>query len=157
MIVSFIGHKNFENVPNIKPKLVSALDLLITEYLCDTFAFGSNSKFNDFCWQVVEEMKKTYPHIKTVNYCCGRERCVLAKDKIPGEIYYDSFVRPIRTIGAGKNIYVERNKAMIDDSEYVIFYFNKDYLPENRNSGTKIAYNYAKNKGKHVINLFFKI
>lgn len=62
--------------------------------------------------------------------------------------------------------YVERNQAMIDDSNYCIFYYNERYLPQLKKyaktylgyyqpkSGTKIAYNYAKQKKKKVKNVF---
>ena len=56
---------------------------------------------------------------------------------------------------SGKAQYVERNQAMIDDSDFCIFYYNKNYHPQTKtNSGTKIAYDYALRKNKKVINLF---
>ncbi len=56
---------------------------------------------------------------------------------------------------AGKASYVERNQAMIDDSDFCAFYYNKNYLPSTKtNSGTKIACEYAIRKKKNVINLF---
>lgn len=67
---------------------------------------------------------------------------------------------------AGKSSYIERNIAMIDDSNYCIFYYDKNYQPALRKlskksisnyqpkNGTKIAYNYAKHKKKIILNLF---
>ena len=56
---------------------------------------------------------------------------------------------------------------MIDNSNYCIFYYNENYIPIlkrqaknhalspiGRNSGTKIAYEYAIKKKKLIINLF---
>ena len=56
---------------------------------------------------------------------------------------------------------------MIDNSNFCIFYYNKDYIPPlktksrndifpptKRNSGTKIAYEYALKKKKEIINLY---
>ncbi len=33
---------------------------------------------------------------------------------------------------SNKASYIERNYAMINDSDYCIFYYNKDYLPKKR-------------------------
>ena len=56
---------------------------------------------------------------------------------------------------AGRASYVERNQAMIDDSDFCVFYYDKNYTPLTQtNSGTKIAYLYAIKKKKIVINLF---
>ena len=61
---------------------------------------------------------------------------------------------------AGKASYVERNQAMIDDSNYCIFYYNPNYQPPRRkyskrsvgdyqpNSGTKIAFDYANQRNR---------
>lgn len=55
---------------------------------------------------------------------------------------------------------------MINDSDYCIFYCDNSYLPEMRkysknisfyrqaNSGTKLAYEYAKRKNKTIFNIF---
>ena len=56
---------------------------------------------------------------------------------------------------AGRASYVERNQAMINDSDFCVFFYNKNYVPTTKtNSGTKIAYEYAIKKKKNVINLF---
>ncbi len=56
---------------------------------------------------------------------------------------------------AGRASYVERNQAMINDSDFCIFYYNKNYIPKTKTkSGTKIAYEYALRKKKNIINLF---
>lgn len=56
---------------------------------------------------------------------------------------------------ARKASYIERNYAMINDSDFCVFYYNEKYVPLTKtNSGTKIAYDYAISKHKKVINLF---
>ena len=53
---------------------------------------------------------------------------------------------------------------MIDRSDYCVFYYNPNYLPNMRKvskqslyyqpkSGTKLAYDYAVKKGKSIMNL----
>ena len=67
---------------------------------------------------------------------------------------------------SGKASYVERNQAMIDNSDYCIFYYNENYKPKPRKqskrdinyyqpkSGTFLAYKYAQKKKKEIINIF---
>ena len=68
---------------------------------------------------------------------------------------------------SGKASYIERNQAMIDDSDICIFYYDENYIPKqkrisnksivglytSKNSGTAIAYRYATQKAKHIINV----
>ena len=61
---------------------------------------------------------------------------------------------------SGRAQYVERNQAMIDDSDFCIFYYDENYLPKRRKSswrdftdyqpksGTSIAYKYATRERK---------
>lgn len=56
---------------------------------------------------------------------------------------------------------------MINDSDYCIFYYNKNYQPEMRKyskrsvgyyhpkSGTKLAFDYAKKRKKQYLTLYF--
>ena len=69
---------------------------------------------------------------------------------------------------SGKAGYVERNYAMINDSDYCVFYYDEDYLPPKRKrasadisfyqpkSGTDLAYKYAIQKNKVIINILLK-
>ena len=72
-----------------------------------------------------------------------------------------------RLWSAGKASYVERNQDMINASDYCVFYYNENYVPElkrppkhnmllpsRRTSGTKIAYEYALKKKKEIINIY---
>ena len=79
--------------------------------------------------------------------------------------YYEETYFPERCKGAGKISHVVRNQAMIDDSDYCIFYYDENYEPPMRkyskrsigyyqpNSGTALAYAYAKQKKKIIYNL----
>ena len=93
------------------------------------------------------------------------------------KIYSNFFNRPTTLLGveeeveyktkwtSGKAQYVERNQAMIDESDVCIFYYDEKYQPPLRKqsrralndyqpkSGTRVAYEYAKRKKKDVINL----
>jgi hypothetical protein len=66
---------------------------------------------------------------------------------------------------AGKASYIERNQAMINNSDYCIFYYDENYRPKLRKqskrdigyyqpkSGTALAFDYAKRKKKVLINV----
>ena len=70
---------------------------------------------------------------------------------------------------AGKASYVERNQAMINDSDLCVFYYDENYKVDERKyskrsfttyqpkSGTWLAYDYAKQKKKEIINVFSKL
>ena len=70
---------------------------------------------------------------------------------------------------AGKASYVERNHAMINDSDLCVFYYDENYKVDERKyskrsfttyqpkSGTRLAYDYAKQKKKEIINVFNKL
>ena len=68
------------------------------------------------------------------------------------ETYFSSYA-----INAGKYSYIRRNEEMIDKSDYCIFYYNPEYIKKRNvptNSGTEIAYNYAKSLKKEIINIY---
>ena len=79
---------------------------------------------------------------------------------------YEEAVKSEKSRKANKNAYIMRNQEMIDNSDVCIFYYNKDYLPPKRRSqnrylpdyqpksGTAIAYAYATQKKKTIINLY---
>ena len=70
---------------------------------------------------------------------------------------------------AGRASYVERNQAMINDSDICVFYYDENYKPQERKyskhcvftyqpkSGTALAYKYAQQKKKEIINIYSKL
>ena len=130
--------------------------------------FGSKSEFNSLCHAVVSEIKETYPDIQRRAYTCRNETCILENERACWEKIYTSFEKYHISVfcveeeveyktkwTSGKAQYVERNQAMIDDSDFCIFYYNRNYLTQTKTkSGTKIAYEYALRKNKKVINFF---
>ena len=166
----FIGHRNVKKTTELKEKLTKTVCWLITENGVDKFLFGSKSTFDDFCQEVVKELREEYPHI----------RRVYVRMYYPdlGEPYIGYILRdfedtymPERIENAGVARYVERNREMIDGSDYCVFYYDENYKPPRRKyskrsvgdyqpkSGTKVAFDYAnqrKNGGKDltIINLF---
>ena len=66
------------------------------------------------------------------------------------ERYEDTYY-PEKILGAGKAVYVERNCHMINKSQFCIIYYQKEYAPVNRKSGTSLALKYAQKKNKKII------
>lgn len=151
---------------------------LIVNHNVITFLFGSRSDFDFICHLIVTKLKEKYPFIKRIAYTCKNETCVLELEKEKWEKIYSRIEKKeVHLLGveeefehktkytSEKASYIERNMAMIDDSDYCVFYYDENYMPEMRKrskhnmneyqpkSGTKIAYNYAKQKRKNLINI----
>ena len=151
MVACFIGHRKTSINKTFILRLENCITKLITCDNVDTFLFGSRSEFDDICLQTVTEFKKNYPHIKRVYVWSSYPFIDESYDQV---------------IYAGKAAYVERNKYLIDKADVCIFYYNENYQPPltlskkkqknsyQQKSGTKIAYDYAVQKKKAIINLF---
>lgn len=175
----FIGHRKVEDGEKLRKEITMTVIELINLGI-DTFLFGSRSQFDELCHEMVTELKNTaYPEIIRKSYICRSEVGILERERENLERSWSRIQnRPITFWGveevveyknkysAGRANYVERNEAMIDDSDVCVFYYNKDYLPPRRKnskkdysdyqpkSGTAIAYIYAVRKKKPVYNLF---
>ncbi|MBQ8295106.1 MAG: hypothetical protein IJX87_01590 [Clostridia bacterium] len=161
----FIGHRNTKATPELRESLTNAVRRLITEKSVNQFLFGSKSRFDDLCQEVVKELREEYPNIKRVYVRMYYPEL--------GEPYIGYILRdfedtymPERIENAGKASYVERNQEMINASDFCVFYYDEEYKPPLRKqsrrsltsyqpkSGTKLAYEYAKQKKKEIINLY---
>lgn len=165
MQACFIGHRTIEKSEELifllKETVVSLINKGIT-----TFLFGSMSAFDSLAWEIVSQAKEQYPTIKRVYVRSAYRHIEKSYENYLLESYEETYF-PAKLENAGKYSYVERNYEMIDNSTCCVFYYNENYvpaskrpskhamlLPSKRNSGTKIAYNYAIKKKKEVINLY---
>ena len=147
----FIGHRKIEETSKLRGELYEIIERLIKNERVDTFLFGSKSRFNDLCLELVTEIKEKYPHIKRVyvraeypNIDDGYKTYLLKN--------YEDTYYPKKIIGAWKGVYVERNCEMINNSRFCIVYYDEKNAPTTRKSGTKIAIDYAVKQGKQIIN-----
>lgn len=146
----FFGHRTINETEELREKLIQAVEKLITEENVDTFLFGSKSRFDSLCLEIVTEIKEKYPHIKRIYVRAefpvigGEYKTYLLKS-------YEDTYYPERLVGAGRAIYVERNREMIDSSRFCIVYCNGKDVSDARKSGTKIALDYAAKKSKEII------
>ncbi len=175
---SFFGHRKIQETEELKKHLKSVIINLIENEKVQTFLFGSRSDFNALCHAIVTELKEIYPHIQRRAYTCRSETCILEKERAYWEEIYSLFInQPVTLLvveeevehktkwTSGKAQYVERNQAMIDESEFCVFYYDEKYKPPMKKflnksissyqpkSGTRLAYEYATKKQKIIINL----
>ena len=164
-VCCFIGHRKIQKSPDLKEKLLNTIENLITTEDVTKFFFGSKSQFDDYCYEIVSELKEKYPYIKRVYVRSAYQH-------IPGwyedsllEHYEDTYF-PEHMAKAGRASYVERNQEMINKSDFCIFFYDENYLPPRRRnsrrdlfdyqpkSGTGVAYDYAVKKKVKIINVF---
>lgn len=174
----FIGHRKIEVSNLLEEKLKRVLIYLIEKQGVTNFLFGSKSQFNDFCHVVVTKLQQKYFYIKKIAYTCKSESVILSSEKEKWEQIYSKFFKKQINLfcyeqeamyktkyKSNKASYIERNFAMIDDSDFCVFYYDEKYFPpqkdsnkksyinSNKKSGTKIAYQYAKRKNKRIIRI----
>lgn len=149
----FVGHRTINETEELKNEVCEIIENLILFQKVDTFLFGSKSKFNDLCFDVVSKMKEKYPHIKRIYV---RAEYPYINDEYKNYILknYEDTYYPEKIMGAGKAVYVERNCEMIKNSRFCVVYYNESNLPINRKSGTQIALDYARKNGSKIIGLF---
>ena len=168
---SFFGHRKIVETEDLIQRVRNVIVNLIENYNVRVFLFGSRSDFDSLCHSIVTELKEKYPKIERRAYTCRSETCTLEKERAYWEGVYSHFEkRPVTLLGveqevehktkytSGKAQYVERNQAMIDDSDFCVFYYNPQYQPPRRKysrhsigdyqpkSGTQLAFDYASQK-----------
>ncbi len=151
MLCSIFGHRKIETDINLQ-ELKNVLKNLISERNVDTFYFGGFSEFDDLCHSVISQLKNESPHIKRV-FCLSDERHLRITKRpkwLKDEDYEDFIYLPLSFDWWYQRIYY-RNCAMIDDSDFVLF-----YVTEKENSGAYKAFKYAKSKKKNIINIYEK-
>lgn len=150
-ICSFFGHRELVVTKELTVATAAAIQRAVDDG-CRVFYFGGYGQFDELCYQIVTALKKGNPalQIKRI-YCVSQEKYLYKKVRYFNREDYDEVVfLPPAFSGWYKSIYY-RNCAMIDNSDYVVFYV------ENReNSGAYKTYRYAqrKKKNKQIINVF---
>lgn len=147
----FFGHRTINETEELKEKLCDMIENLIVNEKVDTFLFGSKSRFDSLCLELVTKLKEKHPHIKRVY--------VRTEYPVIDESYrayllesYEETYYPKKLVGAGRAVYVERNYEMIDRSRFCVVYYDKTHTPVKRKSGTKFAYDYAVKRGRAIVN-----
>lgn len=175
---SFFGHRTIKVNEELKQKIREIVKDLIERENVKIFLFGSRREFDNLCHSIVTQLMEIYPNIKRVSYTCCSETCIIENEREKNqeifsrlsnrEIHFQGFEEEVKhktTYLAGRASYIERNKAMINDSDYWIFYYDENHKTDLKkiskccfgcyqsNSGTAIAYKYAKQKKKICLTL----
>ena len=148
----FFGHRTINETDELKSKLNEVIEKLITDENVDTFLFGSKSRFNSWCLELVTKIKEKYPYIKRIYVRAEYPYISEHYKNYLLESYEDTYY-PEKIIHSVKSVYIKRNYEMINNSQFCIVYFYEQNAPTNRKSGTKIALDYAIKKRKHIIKL----
>ncbi len=146
----FFGHRTINETEELKVELHKTIEDLIVNENVNTFLFGSKSRFNDLCLEIVSRIKEKYPHIKRIYV---RAEFPVISDNYKDyllESYEDTYY-PKKIIDSGRAAYVERNFEMINQSRFCVVYYDESYTPSKRKSGTKIALDYATKHQKEII------
>lgn len=148
----FVGHRSTYETEELKTKLYDIVEKLITVEKVNTFLFGSKSRFDSICLEVVTKAKEIYPYIKRVYV---RAEFPIISDAYKSYLLenYDDTYYPDKIVGSGRAAYVERNFEMIDQSRFCVIYYDETIAPTERKSGTKIALEYAVNHKKEIIRI----
>lgn len=149
-VCCFIGHRTINENEELIKNLYSIIENLILKEKVDTFLFGSKSSFNSLCYEQVTEIKKKYPYIKRVYVRAEYPQINEDYKNYLLQNYEDTYY-PKKLLGAGRAVYVSRNRDMIEKSRFCIVYCQEECLRKNRKSGTKLALNYAIKKDKKII------
>ena len=62
----FFGHREIDETDKLTKRITQAVEFLIREKGVTYVYFGSKSKFNDLCFEVVTDLKEKYPDIKRI-------------------------------------------------------------------------------------------
>ncbi len=146
----FFGHRTIDETQDLKRSLTAAIEHLITAEGVDTFLFGSKSRFDSLCLEIVTSFKEKYPHLKRVYVRAEYPEITEAYKAYLLRSYEDTYY-PEKLRNAGRAAYVERNRELIDGSRFCIVYYSETHSPATRKSGTKLALDYAVKKGSRIL------
>lgn len=145
MICSFFGHRKVELNKTIELQLKNIIIKLIHDGY-KLFYFGGYGQFDKFCYNIVKSLQNEYSFIKKVfvrPYYAELQTDIIdfyLKD-------YEECIYLQTSNNFGKLKIIYRNFAIIDKSNFIIFFVNK------KSGGANQAYKYAKRKNKMSINL----
>ena len=142
-ICSFFGHSEIQISHDLQEKTFLEIQHAI-QCGCRIFLFGGFGMFDALCYKIVSALQKDNPSLALKRvFCVPQERYLRKKAPFFQKEDYDETVYLSPAFGGWyKSIYF-RNCAMIDKSDYVIFYAEK-----RENSGAYKAYAYASKKRK---------
>lgn len=144
-VCCFFGHRSvYDKDGSLFESLVGETERLIEKGF-NEFIFGGYGDFDSLAYKAVNVLKTKYLYIKTVYV----QAYYKSKDESAEIIrkLYDTVIYPDIEGKPKKLAIIYRNQAIIDISDFCIFYVNQSY------GGALQAMQYAKRKKKMFMNL----
>ena len=148
--IAFFGHRHILDT-KIRERIKNEIEI----NLCDDIQclIGVHGEFDRLALSVCRELRESYPQIKIIVVLTSLNIFKKSTSNASSimEIYRDveTMIYDIEDEHFKKHIVVS-NRKMVDDCDLVICYVDM----KKSKSGAKRAINYAKKKGKKIINLF---
>lgn len=146
MIVTFCGHRDFQETGDIKGRLMGILATLAKNnetLICYTGGYGA---FDRFAARCVKEAQKT---AKNIRNCLVVPYLTVAmqRELKEREGFFDEVIYPALENVPPKYAILRRNKWMVERADLVIGYITHNFR------GAAKTWQYAKRKGVALINL----
>ena len=145
----FFGHREIIETEDLRKNLFVILEALVKKEEVEIFVFGSKSRFNNLCYEMVTKPKEKYPKISRIYIRGEYENANDSYISYFLEKYEETYFS-VQAVNATKAVYIKRNYEMIDLCERCVIYYNEKCMPKTRKSGTKIALDYAIKKSKKI-------
>lgn len=143
---------------------IKKLELILNDIVINanvrTFLFGFQTDIDFVCYRILKNIKDKYPNIKLIYLQKGFKNLIKKNYKDKFKLYDKSYY-PKKDACTGELSPFKRHEIYIDNSDYCIFYQRKDdkdikvfdssNLPLDIDK--TIAYNYAMQKKKEIINI----
>lgn len=146
MVVTFLGHANFIGTKESEEKILAFLEEVVGDNSADMY-LGGYGGFDEFSFECCKKYKESHRNISlvfvtpyiTIEY--QRNHLEYAKTR------YDSIIYPEIEDKPKRFAIVYRNKYMVEMADYIVAYVSHCW------GGAYSTYNYAKRKGKKIVNL----
>ena len=125
MICTFCGHNKATYI-DIYDELKLLIEKLIDKGVT-TFYNGGYGSFDLACIRAVGEVKMKYPHIKNYIVLAYRDNYHIEKYDHFCHYYQAETIYMLEYSVHPKYAIIERNKWMVDNSDYLIAYVNRNY------------------------------
>lgn len=147
--VAFIGHRTVYYVGIIRERVKEAIENCIADGY-DKFIMGAHGEFDKVVLEICRKEREIHPQIK-IEVVLTSYHAIERKDDCYCTPYDDveTVFFDIEDFYFKRQI-TESNRKMLDISDMVICYVEKERVP----SGAKKAADYAAQKGMKIINVF---
>ncbi len=147
--VAFFGHREVSNHIAVEEKLLTVIVDIIKRHEYVEFLLGNDGEFDVIAACAVKKAKKLY---RDDNNMLIWVMPYLKSDYLKNKKEYDDYYDEIQICEESngtfyKNAFKKRNITMIEHSDFVIFYVEKD------SGGAYDAFKYAIKKNKDIINI----